>query len=74
MLKEKKDLTVFLLPADGNPRVVGDSRCVVCGSTLGHHLGHPAGAAGARHSNVSDVEGAFTRAFWSVCYSVTLMR
>lgn len=66
MLKEKEDLTVSLLCADGIPRVVGDSRCVVRRSTLGHHPGHPAGAAGARHSNVSDVEGTCTHTFWSV--------
>lgn len=73
MLKEKKDLTLSLLPADGNPLVVGDSGCVIRGSTLGHHPGHPAGAAGARHSNVSNVEGTCTRTFWSVCCTVTLM-
>lgn len=52
---------------------MGDSGCVVRSPTLGHHPGHPAGAAGARHSDASDVEGRCPHTFWSVCYCDTIL-
>lgn len=52
---------------------MGDSRCVVCCSTLGHHPGHITRPAGTGCADISYVEGKEAEIVFTLMYDILMI-